>query len=85
MLVVCSILLVGFSLNILGDPDFNHLLTVTVLSVLLCCIWVTGIVYKNTALSIVEASFILNLLILSGWTVYNRRASNKTQVTDKQL
>ena len=76
MLVVRSILLIGFSLNILGDPDFNHLLTVTVLSVLLCCIWVTGIVYKNTALSIVEASFILNLLILSGWTIYNRRASN---------
>ena len=27
-------------------------------------------------MSIVEASFILNLLILSGWTIYNRRASN---------
>ena len=36
----------------------------------------TEIVYKNTALSILEASFILNLLILSGWTVYNRHASN---------
>ena len=76
MLVVRSILLVGFSLNILGDPDVNHLLTITVLSVLLCCISVTGIVYKTTALSILEASFILNLLILSGWTIYNRHASN---------
>ena len=77
MLVVRSILLVGYGLNILGDPDINHLLTVTVLSVLLCCIWVTGIVYKTTALNILEASFILNLLILSGWTIYNRRASNR--------
>ena len=75
-LVVRSILLVGFGLNILGDLDINHLLTITVLSILLCCIWMTGIVYKNTALSILEASFILNLLILSGWTIYNRHASN---------
>ena len=73
MLVVCSILLVGYGLNILGDSDINH---VTVLSILLCSSWVTGIIYKTTALSILEASFILNLLILSGWTIYNRHASN---------
>ena len=77
MLVVRSILLVGYGLNILGDPDINHLLTVTVLSILLCCISITGIMYKITALSILEASFILNLLILSGWTIYNRHASNR--------
>ena len=76
MLAVRSILLVGYGLNILGDPDINHLLTVTVLSILLCCIWMTGIVYKTTTLSILEASFILNLLILTGWTIYNRHASN---------
>ena len=76
MLIVRSILLVGYDLNILGDPDINHLLTVTVLSILLCSSWVTGIVYKTTALSVLEASFILNLLILSGWTIYNRHASN---------
>ena len=76
MLIVRSILLVGYGLNILGDPDINHLLTVTVLSILLCSSWVTGIVYKTTALSVLEASFILNLLVLSGWTIYNRHASN---------
>ena len=75
MLIVRSILLVGYGLNVLGDSYINHL-TVTVLSILLCCIWVTGIVYKITALSIIEASFILNLLILSGSTIYNRHASN---------
>ena len=76
MLVVRSILLVGFGLNVLGDPDMNHLLTITVLSILLCSSWITGIVYKSTVLSILEASFILNLLILSGWTIYNRHASD---------
>ena len=76
MLVVRSILLVGFGLNTLGDPDINNLLTVTVLAILLCCTWIIGIVYKNMALNILEASFILNLLILSSWTVYSRHASN---------
>ena len=73
MLVVHTILLMGFGLNILGDPDINHLLTITLLSILLCSAWITGIVYKNTALSILDASFTLNL---SGWTIYNRHASN---------
>ena len=81
ILVVRTILLVG---NILGDPDINHLLTITVLSILLCSTWMTGIVYKTTALSILEASFILNLLILSSWTIYNMHQS-ETQVMDKQL
>ena len=76
MLVVRSILLVGFGLNILGDPSVNHLLTVTVLSTLFSCTWITGTVYKNRALNILETFFVLNLLILSGWTVYNRHASN---------
>ena len=77
-LVVRSILLVGYGLNILGDPDINHLLTVCVLAILLCCTSITGIVYKNTALGILEIPFILNLLILSGWIVYNRHASDSS-------
>ena len=83
MLVVRSILLVGYGLNVLGDSDINHLLTIMVLSILLCCIWITGIVYKKTALSILEASFVLNLLILSGWNIYNRHASNRDS-SDRQ-
>ena len=77
-LVVRSILLMGYGLNILGDPDINHLLTVCVLAILLCCTSITGTVYKNTALNILEISFTLNLLILSGWTVYNRHASDSS-------
>ena len=42
MLVVRSILLVGYGLNILGDPDINQLLTITVWPNLLDCTWFTG-------------------------------------------
>ena len=84
MLVVHSILFVGYGLNILDDPDINHILTITALSILLCCTWFTGIVYKNTAFNILETSFILNLIILSGWTIYNRRTSNGNSLSDGQ-
>ena len=77
MLVVRSVLLVGFGLNILGDSDINHLLTVTVLSILLGYTGITGIAYKNTTLNILETSFLINLLLLSGWTIYNRHTSNE--------
>ena len=76
MLVVRSILLVGYGLNILGDPDINHLLTVTVLAILFCFTSITGAVYKNEVLNILNISFIVNFLILSGWSLYNRHASN---------
>ena len=71
MLVVRSILLVGFGLNILGDPDINNLLTIVVLSCLVAGTGIRGSVYKNTIIHVTEISFILNLIILSGWTIYN--------------
>ena len=73
MLVVRSILLVGFGLNILGDPDINNLLIIVMLSCLVVATGIRGIVYKNTLFHATEMSFILNLIILSGWTIYNRR------------
>ena len=47
MLVIRTVLLVGFALNILGNPDINHLLTVTVLTCLLVCTGIRGSVYKK--------------------------------------
>ena len=73
MLVVRSILLVGFGLNILGDPDINNLLIIVVLSCLVAGTGIRGIVYKNTIIHVTEISFLLNLIILSGWTIYNSR------------
>ena len=72
ILVVRSILLVGFGSNILGDPDINNLLIIVVLSCLVVGTGITGSVYKNTIFHVTEMSFVLNLIILSGWTIYNR-------------
>ena len=72
MLVVRSILLVGFGLNILGDPDINNLLIIVVLTCLIVGTGLRGIVYKNKIFHLTEMSLILNLIILSGWTIYNR-------------
>ena len=72
MLVVRSILLVGFGLNILGDPDINNLLIIVVLTCLIVGTGLRGIVYKNKIFHLTEMSLILNLTILSGWTIYNR-------------
>ena len=84
MLVVRSILLVGYGLNILGDPDINQLLTITVLAILLGCTSIIGTVYQKTILNILEISFILILIIISGWTVYNRHASLNEDSSDRQ-
>ena len=72
MLVVRSILLVGSGLNILGDPDINNLLNIVVLTCLVVGTGIRGIVYRNTLFHITEMAFISNLIILSGWTIYNR-------------
>ena len=48
--VLLTILLIGFGLNILGNPDINHLLTVTVLTCLLVCTGIRGSVYKNVVM-----------------------------------
>ena len=72
MLVVRSILLMGFGLNILGDPDIDNLLIIVVLTCLVVGTGIRGIVYKNILFHVTEMSFISNLIILSGWTIYNR-------------
>ena len=72
MLVVRIILLMGFGLNILGDPDIDNLLIIVVLTCLIVGTGISGIVYKNTLFHVTEMSFVLNLIILSGWTIYNR-------------
>ena len=69
MLVVRSTLIVGCGLNILSDPDIKPYDCDSDVNP-------AGMYWKNKALSILETPFILNLIILSGWTVYIRHASN---------
>ena len=47
MLIVHSILFVGFGLNILGDPDINNLLITVVLSCLVVGTGIRVIAYKT--------------------------------------
>ena len=58
MLIVHSILFVGFGVNILGDPDINNLLIIVVLTCLIVGTGIKGIVYKYTLFHITEMSFI---------------------------
>ena len=67
LMLVRSILLVGLGSSV---PDINNLWIIIVLT---CLVVGTDIrsVYK-THFYVTEMSFILNLIILSGWTIYNR-------------
>ena len=85
MLVVRSILLVGFGLNIFGDPDINNLLIIVVLTCLIVGTGIRGIVYKNTLFHVTEMSFISNLIILSGWTSYNRHRPTRDSVAGQAV
>ena len=71
----------GFGLNILGDPDVNNLLIIVVLSCLVAGTGIRGSVYKNTLFHVTEMSFISNLIILSGWAIYNRHRLTTDLVT----
>ena len=54
MLVVRSVLLLGFGLNIFGDPDRNNFLITVVLTCLIVGTGIRGIVYKCTLFHITE-------------------------------
>ena len=73
MLVIRNILLFVFALNTLGDPSINLATIVTVMLCLLTFTWFTGdFVYKKSVLNFLEMSFLLNLGLLSAWTLYTR-------------
>ena len=52
-------------------PLVNFMIIV-VLSCLIVSTGMRGIMYKNMLFHITEMTLILNLIILSGWTIYNR-------------
>ena len=62
-----------FALNTLSDPSINLATIVTVMLCLLTFTWFTGdFVYKKSVLNFLEMSFLLNLGLLSAWTLYAR-------------
>ena len=75
MLLVRSLLLFLFGVNILGNPRVNLLLIVSTCVMLLGVMWNIGTVYKNKLVNLIESFYIINLAFLAGWSEYNRQSS----------
>ena len=87
LLVIRFVLLLVFALNPQQDPNINLLAILSGAGVLKLWAWVSGGVYKNWCLDALEASFVLNLIILCAATYYvkllkgNQLAVGYTSVT----
>ena len=75
MLLIRSILLFLFGVNILGNPRINLLLIVSTCILLLGIMWNFGTVYKQKVVNLIESFHIINLALLAGWSEYNRQGS----------
>ena len=75
MLVVRTILILFFTVNIFGSQRLNYLFIVTVCVLLLGVMWNIGTVYKNWWVNAVESFYIVNLTLLAAWCEYNRQIS----------
>ena len=73
MLVVRSVLLVAFALNVSGDPGIN-LLVITLLTsaVAAATLFQSGGVYKNLPLNLINSFYLYNLIGFAAWTLFNR-------------
>ena len=65
LLVFCFILLLVFALNPWKDPNINLLTIFGGAGIIHVWAWLSGGVYKNWCLGVLEGSFVLNLVILS--------------------
>ena len=80
LLTVCGGLYVGFSINALGDPSAN-LVAISVIFLVLAVIpWLGHRIYERLYVNILEASYILNVCILSIATFYVRTIHEKQAV-----
>lgn len=77
MLLVRGAVLLVFGLNIFGDPRLNLVLIVSMCAVILGVMWNVGTIYKEKYINMIESFFLVNLGILSAWTLYNRYSSAK--------
>lgn len=77
MLLVRSALLITSGLNVFGDPSLNLELILSMCAVMLGIMWNAGTIYNERYINMLESFFIVNLGLLSGWTVYNRHVSPK--------
>lgn len=75
MLIVRSVLLTAFGVNVRGDPNFNLEIILSLCVIMLGFLWNMGTIYKDNFVNAIESFFIVNLGLLSGWTVFNRYAT----------
>ena len=82
LLTVRFFLLLVFALNLQQDPSINLLATLVGTGLLHLWAWVSGGVYRSWCLDALEGSFVLNLIILVGATMYTNqvRLSEGSQV-----
>ena len=82
MLLVRCTLFLTFSFNVLGDPNINLLAINTV--IVLVIVPATYLkVYSNKALTFLELSFMINLIILSGITHQIQLSQNNKDIVSK--
>ena len=63
MLVIRSVLLLLFGVNVLGNPQINLLLIVSSCVLLLGVMWNLGTVYKHVYVNCLESFYIINLIL----------------------
>ena len=87
LLVLRFVLLLVFALNYQRDPNINLLAILLGAAVLQLWMLVSGGVYKNWCLDALEGSFVLNLIILVGATMYINitNGNNYVQYEENQL
>ena len=73
MLVVRSVLLIAFALNVSGDPGINLLVIILLTSVVAAAtLFKSGGVYKNIPLNLLNSFYLYNLIGFAAWTLFNR-------------
>ena len=85
LLALRCVLLLVFAFNNQRDPSVNLLAILVGTGMLTIWAWVNGGVYKNWYLDALEGSFVLNLIVLVGATMYINATYNKSQREGNQL
>ena len=75
MLLVRTVLILFFTLNILGNQRMNLLFIVTVCIIILGLMWNIGTVYKHWWVNVIVSFYVVNLALLAGWCEYNHQTS----------
>ena len=75
MLLVRSLLLLLFAVNILGNLRLNLMLIISTCVLLLGVMWNFGTVYKNNKVNLIEGFYIINLALTAGWSEFNHQDS----------